>query len=121
MVPAQHDLTIYRDRDFSQVFYFKSHGAAMDLTGYSAAAQIRLAKDAEDLIVNFDVQIDEAIGQITIGLLHSQTIAMMNNMGLWDLVLTDPHGLRQNYIEGQVKVSGTVTRGDEEPGGVEVG
>jgi hypothetical protein len=121
MVPAKHDLTIYRDRDFSQVFYFKSHGAAMGLTGYSAAAQMRSAKDAEDLIVNFDVQIDEAIGKITVGLLHSQTIALMSSMGFWDLVLTDPDGSRQNYIEGSVEVLGTVTRGDEDPGGVEAG
>jgi hypothetical protein len=121
MVPAKHNLTIYRDRDFSQVFYFKSRGAALDLTGYSAAAQMRSAKDAADLIVNFDVQIDPAIGKITIGLLHSQTIAMMSNMGFWDLVLTDTHGSRQNYIEGSVEVMGTITRGDDDPGGVEVG
>ena len=121
MVPAKHDLTIYRDRDFSQVFYFKSHGAAMDLTGYTAAAQMRSSKDTEDLIVNFDVQIVEASGQITIGLLHSQTVAILSNMAFWDLVLTDPAGSRQNYIEGSVEILGTVTRGDEDPGGVEVG
>ena len=120
MVPAQHNLTIYRDRDFSQVFYFKSHGAAMDLTDYSAVAQMRSAKDAENLIVNFDVQINPLIGQITVGLLHSQTIVIMSSMAFWDLVLTDPHGSRQNYIEGSVKILGTVTRGDEDPGGVEI-
>ena len=41
MEPANHDLTIYRDRDFSQTFYFKTLGLAMDLTGYSGKAEIR--------------------------------------------------------------------------------
>lgn len=122
MGPAKYDLTIYRDRDFSQPFYFKTpQKVIIDLTGYSAAAQMRSAKDAADLIVNFDVQIVPASGQITISLLHSQTITIMSSMAFWDLVLTDPHGSRQNYIEGSVEVLGTVTRGGEGPGGVEVG
>jgi hypothetical protein len=118
MEPAIHNLTIYRDRDFNQTFYLKSQGAAMDLTGYTAKAEIRSGKDVEDLIVAFQVTVDPLIGSIVLGLTDTQTI-LLNDMGFWDLVLTDPHGKRENYIEGSVKVLGTVTRG--EAGGMEMG
>lgn len=118
MEPATHNLTIYRDRDFSQTFYLKSLGVAMDLTGYSAKAEIRSNKDEEDLIVAFQVTVDPLIGSIIIELTDTQTI-LLNDTGFWDLVLTDPHGKRENYIEGSVKVLGTVTR--DEAGGMEIG
>jgi hypothetical protein len=120
MEPATHDLTIYRDRDFSQTFYFKNLGVAMDLTGYTGKAEIRENKDAAALIVALQVTVDPLIGSIVISLTDTQTILLPVGDMVWDLVLTDPHGARQNYIEGQVKVVGTVTR-DADVGGMEMG
>ena len=119
MEPAVHNLTVYRDRDFSQTFYLKSQGAAMILTGYSAKAEIRSGKDADTLIVGFQVTIIPAIGSIELSLTDTQTILLNDSTAFWDLVLTDTHGKRQNYIEGTVKVLGTVTR--DEAGGMEMG
>jgi len=118
MVPAQHDLTIYRDRDFSQVFTFKSHGAAMVLTGYSAKAQIRPTPDSDTLIVDFTTAISGVAGTVTISLTAAQALALVDDLAFWDLVLTDTLALRQTYLEGQVQVKGTVTRVG---GGVGVG
>ena len=119
MKPATHNLTIYRDRDFSQTFYLKAQGVAMDLTGYSAKAEIRSGKDEDILIVGFQVTIIPAIGSIELSLTDTQTILLNDTTAFWDLVLTDTHNKRQNYIEGQVKVVGTVTR--DEAGGLEIG
>ena len=120
MEPATHDLTIYRDRGFSQTFYLKDAlRVAMDLTGYAGKAEIRENKDAADLLVAFQVTIDPLIGSIILSLTDTQTILLPVGDMAWDLVLTDPHGSRQNYIEGQVKVVGTVTR--DEAGGMEMG
>ncbi len=119
MEPATHDMTIYRDRDFSQTFYLKILGAAMDLTGYTGKAEIRENKDAAALIVGFQVTIDPLIGSIILSLTDTQTMLLPDGTAAWDLVLTDPHGLRQGYIEGQVKVVGTVTR-DADVGGMEM-
>jgi len=118
MQPATHDLIIYRDRDFSQTFYFKSLGVAMDLTGYTGKAEIRENKDAATLIVAFQVTVDPLIGSIAISLTDTQTILLPVGDMAWDLVITDPHNLRQNYLEGQVKILGTVTR--DEAGGMEM-
>ena len=110
MEPATYDLTIYRDRDFSQTFYLKNLGVAMDLTGYTGKAEIRENKDAVDLAVAFQVTIDPLIGSVVISLTDTQTILLPIGDMAWDLVLTDPQGARQNYLEGQVKILGTVTR-----------
>jgi len=118
MKPATHNLTIYRDRDFSQTFYLKNLGVAMDLTGYTGKAEIRENKDDANLIVAFQVTIDPLIGSIVISLTDTQTILLPVGDMAWDLVLTDPHGARQNYLEGQVKILGTVTR--DEAGGMEM-
>ena len=120
MEPATHDLTIYRDRDFSQTFYLKTLGVAMNLTGYTGKAEIRENKDAAALIVAFQVTVDPLIGSIVLSLTDTQTILLPGGIAVWDLVLTDPHGARQNYIEGQVNVLGTVTR-DADVGGMEMG
>ena len=121
MEPASHDLTIYRDRDFSQTFYLKdSLRVALDLTGYTGKAEIRENRDAAALIVAFQVTIDPLIGSIVISLTDTQTMLLPDGITAWDLVLTDSHGSRQNYIEGQVKVVGTVTR-DPDVGGMEMG
>lgn len=113
MVPANHDLTIYRDRDFSQTFYFKSHGEAMDLTDYEARAEMRPIKDSTTLIAVFTATINIPAGSITLTLTDVQTLALKDNKAFWDLVLTDPDGLRQPFIEGQVNIQGTVTRVEE--------
>ena len=120
MEPATHDMTIYRDRDFSQTFYLKTLGVAMDLTGYTGKAEIRENRDDANLIVAFQVTIDPLIGSFVVSLTDTQTILIPDGVSAWDLVLTDPHGSRQNYIEGQVKVVGTVTR-DPDVGGMEMG
>ena len=120
MKPATYNLIIYRDRDFSQTFYFRTLGEPMDLTGYSGKAEIRENQDAAALLVAFQVEIDPLLGLITLSLTDTQTILLPVGAAFWDLVLTDPHGLRQSYIEGQVKVVGTVTR-DADVGGMEMG
>jgi hypothetical protein len=119
MEPAVHNLTVYRDRDFSQTFYLKAQGAVMNLTGYTGKAEIRSGKDDDTLIVAFQVTVDPLIGSIELSLTDTQTILLKDTTAFWDLVLTDTHGKRQNYIEGQVKVLGTVTR--DAAGGMEMG
>ena len=121
MNPATLDLTIYRDRDFTKTLYFKSQGEALDLTSYTGKAEIRGGKDAPGLIVAFQVAIDHLIGSVVLSLTDTQTILLTDDTAFWDLVLTDPHGKRQNFVEGQVNVLGTVTRDADAVGGMEVG
>jgi len=113
MEPAAHNLTVYRDRDFSQAFILKdADGVVINLAGYTAQAQIRPAKESATLIVEFSVAIVAATGTITISLTDVQTLALDADYvkGWWDLVLTNPSALRESYVEGSVIFKGTVTR-----------
>jgi hypothetical protein len=120
MIPATLNLTIYRDRDFSKTLYFKtSLGEIMDLTGYTGKAEIRENKDAAALTVAFQVTIAPLLGSVVLSLADTQTMLLPDGISVWDLVLTDPHGSRQNFIEGVITVLGTVTR-DTDVGGMEM-
>jgi hypothetical protein len=111
MTPAAHNLTIYRDRDFSQVFILKDgDGVVINLAQYTVKAQMRPAKDSAELILEFTVAVVTAEGKITLSLTDVQTLALDEDKVRWDLAITDPAGLRQNYVEGSVTIKGTVTR-----------
>lgn len=111
MDPAEHNLTIYRDRDFLKIFIVQdSSGTAINLTGYSARAQIRPVKDSSELIASFTVVITAAEGKIAISLTDVQTLALDESKAWWDLEVTDPSSLRQNYVEGAVAIKRTVSR-----------
>jgi hypothetical protein len=118
MEPAYYEMFIHRDRDFSRVFTFKSAGATMILDGYSAKAQIRTELDDGELLADFTTAINAAAGTVTVSLPAALSAAIENNSGFWDLMLVDPNGLRQTYVEGLVTIKGTVTRVG---GGVGVG
>jgi hypothetical protein len=111
MDPAEHNLTIYRDRDYSKVFVICDVARTpINLTNYSARAQIRPVKDSSELIVSFTVVVVAAEGKITISLTDTQTLALDESKGWWDLELTDPSNLRKNYVEGSVAIKRTVSR-----------
>jgi len=113
MTPASHDITIRRDRDFSLTLTFKdSDGTVIDLTGYSAKAQVRPTKDSSTLWVTMTATITAEDGEIELTLTDAQTLALDDDYvkGWWDLVLTNPSGLRQSYVEGTATIKGTVTR-----------
>ncbi|MFA5381957.1 MAG: hypothetical protein WC356_02240 [Candidatus Micrarchaeia archaeon] len=112
MKPAKYDLTIYRDRDFSQTFYLKSQGTIMDLTDYTVRSEMRPGVDSDTLILAFTTAINIPSGSVTISLTDVQTLALDCNTAYFDLVLTKGT-LRQSYIQGAVKVVGTVTREPE--------
>jgi len=110
--PARHDLTVRRDRDYSEVFIFKDgDGVVINLTGYAVRAQIRPQKDSTTLIITFTTVLTEVEGKVVISLTDAQTLTLTAyDKGWWDLVLTDPSGNRKTYIEGSVYIKGTVTR-----------
>jgi hypothetical protein len=77
---------------------------AMDLTGFTFAAQIRRIPDADtktDLSIS---ETDLVSGVIQVG--QDQA----GDEGYWDLQLTTPGGLPRTYIGGYVEVREDVTR-----------
>ncbi len=103
--PGVYDIKLQRRADYSILLTLKaSTGTAIDLTGWSAAAQAwdytRTTKYA-DFTVTYT---NRVAGQITLSLTATQTAAFPKE-AQYDLLLINPSGLKEFYLEGSVVVS----------------
>lgn len=103
--PGTYNISLQRRADYSITLQFKdSTGAAIDLTGWSAAAQAwnqaRTTKYA-DFTVTYT---NRSTGTITIALTDEQTTTFPNE-AYYDVLLTNPSGLKEYYLEGLIYVS----------------
>lgn len=103
--PGQYNLSVQRRADFSLALQFKdSTGAAINLTGWTAYAQVwnqgRTIKYA-DFTVTYT---NRANGQIAIALTDTDTTAFPSE-AYYDVLLENPSGLREYYLEGIAFVS----------------
>jgi hypothetical protein len=103
--PGQYNISLQRRADYSITLQFKdSTDTAIDLTGWSAAAQAwnqgRTTKYA-DFTVTYT---NRATGTIAIALTDEQT-ALLPNEAYYDVLLTNNSGLKEYYLEGIIYVS----------------
>jgi len=85
-------------------------GRPMDLTGYSAAAQIRYRHSDPDPAAVFSSTLGEEPGVVSFSLSAQQTSALSRTYGVWDCELTAPDLTVQRLAEGKVSVTPEVTR-----------
>ena len=103
--PGIYNISLQRRADYSITLQFKdSTGAAINLTGWIVAAQAwnqaRTTKYA-DFTVTYT---DRATGTIAIALTDEQTTTFPDE-AYYDVLLTNPSGLKEYYIEGTIYVS----------------
>jgi hypothetical protein len=103
--PGTYNISLQRRADYSITLQFKdSTNAAIDLTGWTAAAQAwnqgRTTKYA-DFTVTYT---NRATGTIAIALTDEQT-ATFPDEAYYDVLLTNPSGLKEYYLEGLIYVS----------------
>ena len=103
--PGTYNISLQRRADYSITLQFKdSNNAAIDLTGWSVAAQAwnqgRTTKYA-DFAVTYT---DRSTGTVAIALTDEQT-ATLPNEAYYDVLLTNGSGLKEYYLEGIVYVS----------------
>ena len=94
----------------STVTVTDSSDSAVNLTGFSAAAQIRkshLSSTSTDFATSIT---DATAGQITITLTDTQTTALESGRYVYDVVITSGSGAKTRVVEGQVTVNPSVTR-----------
>ena len=88
-----------------------SDGSALDLTSYTALAQIRKTYDsttATDFTAAFDS--DRTTGKITISLTDTQTTALNSGRYVYDLLITSAGGDKTRVVEGIATVNPSVSR-----------
>ena len=103
--PGTYNITLQRRADYSVALQFKdSDNDPIDLTGWTVAAQAwdraRTVKYA-DFTVTYT---DRATGSISISLTDIQTTDLPDE-AYYDVLLTNPSGLKEYYLEGQIWVS----------------
>ena len=87
-----------------------SSGSAVNLSGYSVAAQIRktfLSASATAFTASIS---NASSGEITISLSPTQTAALEAGRFVYDVLITASGGTKTRVVEGQVTVNPSVTR-----------
>lgn len=105
ITPGTYDITLQRRADYSVTLQFKdSTNTAIDLTGWTAAAQAwneyRTTKYA-DFTVSYT---NRLTGTIALSLTDDQTSAFPA-VAYYDVLLTNPSGLKEYYLEGAIYAS----------------
>tara|TARA_R110002126_G_scaffold151827_4_gene298950 strand:- start:18992 stop:19333 length:342 start_codon:yes stop_codon:yes gene_type:complete len=103
--PGQHNISLQRRADYDLQLQFKDPtGAAINLTGWTAYAQVwdagRTVKYADFAIA----YTNRSTGTISIALTDTQTAAFPDE-AYYDVLLEDSSGLRNYYLEGIMYVS----------------
>jgi hypothetical protein len=103
--PGQHNISVQRRADYDLQLQFKnSAGVGINLTSWTAYAQAwnrdRTTKYA-DFAITYT---DRLTGQIKIALTDTQTATFPDEL-YYDILLEDPAGLRNYYLEGTIYVS----------------
>jgi hypothetical protein len=105
IAPGTYNISLQRRADHSITLQFKdSTNAAINLTGWTVAAQAwnraRTTKYA-DFTVTYT---NRVTGTIAIALTDEQT-ATFPDEAYYDVLLTNPSGLKEYYLEGAIYVS----------------
>lgn len=123
--PAQYDINVYQDRDFSVTFIIKDQsGVLVDISDWTVTGQIRPTYDSDTLIANLNTSTDSELSSINISLtdtvtagisaenpINSGSTTTSTNM-VWDLVAdsSGPPTERFTLITGICNFYETVTR-----------
>jgi hypothetical protein len=106
--PNTVDVDIYQGDDFSMTLTVTNpDGSAANLTGATAAAQIRSAPASTDIAATFTTTI--ASNVVTLTLTHTAATALSGNY-VWDCQLTYSGGTVNTIAAGRVRVAAEVTR-----------
>jgi hypothetical protein len=103
--PGTYNINLQRRADYSLALQFKdSSNVPINLTGWTAYAQVwdraRATKYA-DFTISYT---NRLTGQISVSLTDTQTSSFPDEC-FYDILLENPSGLREYYMEGTIYVS----------------
>ena len=105
IAPGTYNISLQRRADYNVTLQFKdSNNTAINLTGWTVAAQVwnqgRTTKYA-DFAVTYT---NRSTGTIAIALTSVQA-ATLPDEAFYDVLLTNPAGLKEYYLEGIMYIS----------------
>ena len=104
--PGIYNFTLQRRSDHTIPLIFKdSNNAAINLTGFTVAAQVweetRTTKYADWTVA----YTDRSSGIVDISLTDTQTATFSPSILFYDVLLTEPGGLKNYYLEGKLFIN----------------
>lgn len=103
--PGRYDFQIQRRADHGILLQFKdSEEVAINLTGWTVVAQawnMQRSKKYEDFTVEY---VDRPQGKVRLRLSYLQTTGLATPCQ-YDVLLINPAGLREYYVEGTITAS----------------
>lgn len=99
--PGTYNITLQRRADYNLLLQFKDNtGTAIDITGYTVAAQV-WDKSRTNKSADFSVAYtDRPNGEVTLSLTGAQTTAFPDQELYYDVLVTDTGGVKSYYLEG---------------------
>ena len=106
-----NNITLNTGEYFSRDFYLDSiDGTPLDLTGYTAASQMRKHPESVNATADFNVGfIDRANGRIRVSLATTTTRLVKPGRYVWDVMFTDSSNKKSIVIEGNVLATPDIT------------
>jgi len=107
-LPAQVDLVLYRGDDFYlDITVTDTGGGAVDLTGYTATAQVRLSTESSEILATF-------VGTTAANVVHlhldDPEASKLTADAVWDVQVAGPSGDVTTLAFGAVHATPDVTR-----------
>ena len=108
---ALSNIYIDQGADFTTVISLTdSNNEALNLTGYSALAQIRKTYGSTTIAATFGTALTTNTGQVTLTLTDTVTAAMTSGRYVYDVLLTDGSGDKTRVLEGQAILTPGVSK-----------
>jgi len=106
-----NNITLNTGEYFSRDFYLDNiDGTPLDLTGYTAASQMRKHPESVKQTADFNVGfIDRANGRIRVSLATTSTKLVKPGRYVWDVMFTDSSNKKSIVIEGNVLATQDIT------------
>jgi len=106
IIPGKKNFTVDRRADFPIRLTFKdSTGSAINLNGYTVAAQV-YNEDRSTKFADWTVAYtDRANGIVDISLSDTDTATFTPSILFYDVLLTEPSGSKNYYLEGKLFIS----------------
>jgi len=115
ITPGRYNITCYQGATFDRTFTVTIDDVPLNLTGYSAAMQVRSTLDASSAAVSLTsgsgITLGGTAGTIGVTIASTATAALEPEQYVYDLEITSGGGVTDRILMGNFIVSGEVTRG----------
>ncbi len=111
MAAGTYNFTVEQGATFTRLLTLKENDSAMNLTGYSAASQMRSTADTSTVAGTFTATVSNAgAGQITLSMTATQTGNIEEGIYVYETEITSGAGAITRVLQGKVTVTANVTR-----------